>query len=140
VAVLPITGQELEGLQFEASLAFPGRIKQLLTKWRAGLPATIGDREMAVLQGTAPAGAVVTLFFDAENGLLARQLRYAESPVGRIPTQIDYSDYRDVNGVKMPFKWTVTWLDGKDSFEVKSVEPNAKIDAARFAKPAAPRN
>ena len=35
-----------------------------------------------------------------------RQVRYNDSPVGRIPTQTDYSDYREVAGVKMPFKWT----------------------------------
>jgi hypothetical protein len=39
-------------------------------------------------------------------------MRYTDSFVGRFPTQIDYSDYRELSGVKMPFKWTVVWLDG----------------------------
>ena len=39
-------------------------------------------------------------------------------------------------GVKLPFKWTVTWLDGKDTVELKQVRPNADIEAARFARPA----
>jgi hypothetical protein len=55
--------------------------------------------------------------------------------VGRIPTRVDYSDYRDVAGVKIPFKWEVTWLDGKQSFEMTEIQPNAVIDAAKFAKP-----
>ena len=70
--------------------------------------------------------------------MLVRQVRYTDSPVGRLPTQIDYSDYRDVAGVKMPFKWTTTWLDGRDTFEITGVQPNVAIDAAKFAKPAAP--
>ena len=49
---------------------------------------------------------------------------------------MDYSDYREVAGVKMPFKWTVTWLDGQSTYELTSVQPNAAIDASRFAKPA----
>jgi hypothetical protein len=41
----------------------------------------------------------------------------------------------------MPFKWTVTWLDGRSNYELLSVEPNVAIEASRFAKPApsAPR-
>jgi hypothetical protein len=50
--------------------------------------------------------------------------------------QTDYSDYRDVNGLKMPFKYTMTWLDGRDNFELTQIRPNVMIDAARFAKPA----
>jgi photosynthetic reaction center cytochrome c subunit len=65
-----------------------------------------------------------------------RLMRYANSPVGRIPTQVDYSDYRDVAGVKIPFRWTLAWLDGKESFEMAEVQPNAPIDPVKFAKPA----
>ena len=138
VAVVSLTGHDLEGAKLDAALAFPGGIKQALTKWRVGFAATINDREVQVVQGTSTSGALATLFFDAESGLLVRQVRYADSPVGRIPTLIDYADYREVAGVKMPFRWTVTWLDGRDSFELEQVQPNVAIDAARFARPAAP--
>jgi hypothetical protein len=63
-------------------------------------------------------------------------VRYTDSPVGKIPVQVDYSDYRDVSGVKMPFKFTMTWLDGRDNFELTQVRANVTIDAAKFAKPA----
>ena len=62
--------------------------------------------------------------------------RYAASPVGRRPTQYDYSDYREVAGVKMPFKWTMTWLDGRENVELSEVQPNVPMEAAKFAKPA----
>jgi len=42
-----------------------------------------------------------------------------------------------VSGVKMPFRWTVSWLDGRSVFELSEVRPNVAIDAARFAKPKA---
>jgi hypothetical protein len=66
-------------------------------------------------------------------------IRYANSPVGRVPTQFDYSDYRDVAGAKMPFRWTMTWLDGRENVELSEVKPNAAIDVGKFAKPAATR-
>ena len=104
----------------------PGGIKQALTKWRVGFPATINDRDVQVVQGTSTGGALATLYFDAESGLLVRQVRYADSPVGRIPTLVDYADYREVAGVKMPYRWTVSWLDGRDNFELSEVQPNAR--------------
>jgi outer membrane lipoprotein-sorting protein len=36
----------------------------------------------------------------------------------------------------MPFRWTVTWLDGRATFELKDVQPNQQVSAAQFAKPA----
>jgi len=127
-------------LRIDAELAFPARIKQVAGQWRVGAANVIGDREVQVVQGTGSGGALVTLSFDADSGLLLRQVRYVASPVGRLPTQVDYADYREVAGVKLPFKWTVTWLDGKDTVELKEVRPNVAIDAGRFAQPPVPRN
>ena len=89
--------------------------------------SSIGDREVQPVQGTTrrrrDGHAVLRL---RESGLLVRLVRFTESPVGRIVTQIDYSDYRDVSGVKMPFRWTVTWLDGRSTFELTDVQPNVR--------------
>ena len=137
VAVLTLSGQELDGAKLDAQLSFPGQIKQAAGKWRVGFPTLIDDREVDVVQGVTAGGTVVTLYFDKESGLLSRVVRYSDSPVGKIPTQIDYADYRDVSGVKMPFRFTVTWLDGLDTVELSEVRPNVSIDAARFARPRA---
>jgi len=138
VPVLALAGADLDGLRLDAELTFPARIKQLAGNWRVGLPVSINGNDAYAVQGTSAGGATITLFFDAESGLLVRQVRYADSPVGRIPTQTDYSDYRDVSGVKMPFTWTVTWLDGRDTIELKELRANVPVDAARFRRPAAP--
>ena len=136
--VLALGGADLDGLRIDAELAFPARIKQVAGQWRVGAASVIGDREVQVVQGTGSGGALVTLYFDAESGLLVRQVRYVPSPVGRLPTQVDYADYREVAGVKLPFQWTVTWLDGSTTVELKDVRPNAAIDAARFGRPDPP--
>lgn len=139
VPVLPLTGGDLEGARVEAELAFPARLPQMLIEWRVGLPAIIDDREFRVVQGKrAPGGLPIKLYFDPMTGLLVRVVYYNETPVGRIPTQIDYADYRDVSGIKMPFKWTTTWTDGRSVIEISSVQTNVPVDARRFAKPAPP--
>ncbi|PWU02005.1 MAG: hypothetical protein C5B51_21740 [Terriglobia bacterium] len=138
VPVLPLAGAELDGARLDAELAFPVRLRQMLTDWRVGYPTNLNDRDVQVLQGMTASKSPVKLYFDKESGLLVRQVRYAESPVGLNPTQIDYSDYRDVAGIKIPFRWTTTWLDGRSTIELTEVQPNVPIDAARFAKPATP--
>ncbi|HUL66581.1 MAG TPA: photosynthetic reaction center cytochrome c subunit family protein [Burkholderiaceae bacterium] len=134
-----LSGQELDGARFEVELAFPTRIKQALTGVRVGLPASIGDKDYQVVQGRTPAGTLVTLYFDMESGLLARLMHYTDSPVGRIVTQYDYDDYRPVAGVRIPFKWTRTWLDGRSQFVLTDVQPNVAIPADRFALPPSAR-
>ena len=136
VPVIPLTGGDLDGAKVDADLCFPAGIKQILSEWRVGYPTTIDDRQVQVVQGTSAWGSPVKLFFDAKSGLLVRQVRYTNVPVGRVPTQVDYADYRDVAGLKMPFRWTVTWVDGRSTTQLSEVQPNVPIDAAKFAKPA----
>ena len=133
-----LTGAELEGARLDAVLAFPAQLKSALTNWVGAVPSAIGDIDVQVIQGMMPGGYPVKLYFDDESGLLVRQIRYTESPVGRNTWQIDYSDYKDVAGVKMPFKWIFMWQSGKNVVELSDVQPNIAIAADRFAAPARP--
>ena len=84
---------------------------------------------------SGPAGETpVNLYFD-DSGLLVRMVRWNKTVVGTVPTQIDYADYREVEGVKLPFRTTVTWTDGQNTIVLKEVRSNVPIDAAKFARP-----
>jgi hypothetical protein len=130
-----LVGSELDGARFEAELLFPGRIKQALTTWRGAATRSIGDRDFAVVQGSGPRGFLATLYFDPKTNLLSRMVRYGPSPIGRMPTQIDYGDYRDVAGVKFPFEYKFTWLDGRYTAKLSKIETNVAIDATTFGRP-----
>jgi len=130
-----LVGSELDGARFEAELLFPGRIKQALTNWRGAATRSIGDRDYAVVQGSGPRGFLATLYFDPATGLLSRLIRYGPSPIGRMPTQIDYADYRDVGGIKFPFEYKFMWLDGRYTAKLTKVETNVAIDATKFGRP-----
>jgi hypothetical protein len=134
-----LSGDLLAGAKLDAQLLFPGGIKQYLTEWRTSYPFTMGDKDVVVIEGRArPGGPLIKLFFDDATGLLLRQLRYVETPIGRVPTQVDYSDYRAVNGVKLPYKWVTTWTDFRETYELTQVQVNVPIPATRFNKPEAP--
>jgi outer membrane lipoprotein-sorting protein len=138
VALLPLTGGNLDGARLDAMLSFPAQIKQAFSQWQVSA-TEIDSHEVQVLQATNPRQPPVNFYFD-ESGLLVRMLRLVDTAVGRVPTQTDYSDYRDVSGVKMPFKWVTTWTNGQATTELSDVQVNVPIDAARLARPApAPR-
>ena len=135
---LPIeerTGGVVDAARLTAALDFPAQIKKLLTQWRVGGPATIDDRDLTMVQGTMNGKFPVNLYFEDETGLLARTVTYADSPVGFAPMQVDYADYRELAGVKVPYKMTVTWLDGRSIILLTEVRANVAIDASKFARP-----
>jgi hypothetical protein len=141
LAVVPkyeLGGSERDGARLDAQLSFPAQIKQALTDLRVGPPTTIGDKDVQVLQGNGPNGTLATLYFDDTSGLLVRLVRHGRSPIGRVPTQVDYADYREVGGIKFPFRWTFAWLDGRDNFEFSDVKLNVPIEAATFGQPTLP--
>ena len=149
-----LTGGELDGARLDAQLSFPGQIKQALTDLRVSMPITISDlpapasqtqqanitaigqdRLVEVVQGTGPRGLVATLYFDKQSGLLVRMVRYGRSPIGRVPTMVDFGDYRDVAGIQMPFRMIFAWMDGRDAIQLTDIQTNVEIDPAKFEKP-----
>jgi Photosynthetic reaction centre cytochrome C subunit len=130
-----LTGTEWDGARLDAQLAFPDQIKTALTNWKVGVLESMGDKDVQVLQGSGPRGVLATFYFDKDSGLLLREVRYGTSPIGHVPIQMDFSDYRDVNGVKFPFKYQFSWLDGRDQFQLSQVRTNVPIDASKFSKP-----
>src|SRR2546422_2464628 len=133
--LMPMTGDNLTGLKIEAMACFPGQLKSIAANWRSST-ASIGDKDVTVLQGTNPRQPPVNLYFDQTSGLLVRLVRFNDTPIGRVPTQIDYTEYKEVAGVKLPNKWTSTWTDGQVHWEMTDIQANVQIDAAKFDRPA----
>jgi hypothetical protein len=130
-----LDGNDLSGARLDSVLAFPGEIKGALSNWRIGPEDVLHDRTVYVLQGSAPGGLLGTFYFDKETHLLLRYVRQTPSPVGRVSIQQDFDDYRDVNGVKFPFKYSFLWLDGRFTAFINDVKLNAPVDASRLGKP-----
>jgi photosynthetic reaction center cytochrome c subunit len=133
-----LTGSAAEGGKLDGELAFPGNIKSFFNTWRVSYPANIDGHDVNVVQGSGPLGFIATFYFDKQTNLLLRMVRYATSAVGRVPTQIDYSDYRPVAGVMMPFKRTYGWVSGREEYTLTEIKPNVAVDDAKFVKPPAP--
>ena len=134
--LITLTGGNLDRARLEAMVPFPAGLRQAFPQWRVGRTA-IDDVEVLIVQGiTAEKQPLANFYFD-EAGMLIRIVRWTPTPVGAIPTQIDYSDYRVVAGVKVPFKWIVSQTYMQMTVQLSDIQPNVTVDAARFAKPTA---
>jgi hypothetical protein len=136
VPLYPLDGSALAGARLDGQLSFPGGIRQSLTNWKVSFPSTVNRHDVNVVQGTGTDGLVATFYFDKQSGLLTRVIRYTTSSMGRIPTQWDYSDYRAVEGVMIPFKVTYSWISGREDYIFSEVLLNVPIEPAKFEKPA----
>jgi hypothetical protein len=138
--LITFTGGDLDGVRLDSVLSLPAGIKQVITRPVVG-STMIDDKDVIVVQGTANGGRSSTkLYFDKQSGLLVRQVRFADTIIGPVPIQVDYSDYRDVarTGVKLPFHVITTWTDGRSDVVLTSAETNVAIDAAKFNQPTPP--
>ena len=63
----------------------------------------INDRESYQVIIEDSATQSIQLFFDVESGLLLRRVNVTNTMLGPLNVQWDFSDYRDVSGIKLPF-------------------------------------
>ena len=133
-----MSAAENDAARIDADLYFPAHVETLYQKFRVEAGEKIDGHETFLVVGRSEGQPPLRLYFDKESGLLLRLVRYAETPLGRNPTQIDYADYRDANGVKIPFRWTLARPGNRFTIQVEQVQQNVPVDDAKFEPPPAP--
>lgn len=133
-----MSAAESGAARLDADLRFPSHVTQLFKEFTTAAAEKIDGRDALHVLARNEGEPPVELWFDAQSGLLVRLVRYAETPLGRNPTQIDYADYRDADGVKIPFRWSISRPAGRFTIQIDEVHQNVPVDDARFEK--APRS
>ena len=123
--------------QLEADLQLPLRFKQFFSDLRTGKPEKIEDHDVYVVSGLKGGQVAAKFYFDEHSGLLLRLLRYVDSPLGVNPTQVDYADYRDHSGVKIPFQRTIARPGARFKIQIDEAQDNVPVDDTKFDAPAA---
>jgi photosynthetic reaction center cytochrome c subunit len=121
--------------RIDADLYLPAHLKTLCQKFSVDSGQKIDGHDTYMVAGRTEGQPPLRLYLDKESGLLLRLVRYAETPVGRNPTQIDYGDYRDANGVKAPFRWTLARPGNRFIIQVEQLQQNVPVDDSKFAAP-----
>ena len=123
----------LAQLRREAEFYKETRLKELYSKMAVAGRVSVGGREAYVVEATPSGGGdLEKLYFDVQTGLLVRKYSEAKTVLGQFPSQTDYEDYRDVEGVKLPF--TIRWaIPGRTwGRKINEVRQNVPLDDARF--------
>lgn len=130
-----MSGAELIAAKREAEFYGDIKLKQLYPKMTVKSKEKVGAGEAYLVEAVPAEGSPQKFYFDTQTGLLVRVDVETESPQGKIPFEVYLEDYREVDGVKMPF--TVRRNSPAISFTVKldKVEHNVPIDDAKFNKP-----
>ena len=128
-------GSDLDAASMDADLHLATHLKAMFSEIAVRGAEKIDDHEAYVVLGQREAKPPVRLYFDEQSGLLVRLVRFGETALGWLPTQIDYADYRDTNGVKIPYRWTLARPNGRFTIQVSDVKQNVPVDDAKFAKP-----
>lgn len=133
-----MSASENAAAHMDADLYFPLHVKTLYEKFRVDLGEKIDGRDTYLVVGRSETQPPLRLYLDRDSGFLLRLVRYAETPLGRNPTQIDYADYRDANGLKVPFRWTISRPGNQFTVQVEQLQQNVPVDDAKFAPPPEP--
>ena len=132
-----IAGNQLENMR---NGSFPSSFlnyKERGATVELGGKEKVGEREAYVLILTPTSGSVVRQYVDAESYLAIRVRLKVEAPqVGEFEQTTDLLDYRDVDGLKIPFVVKSTSAVQNSTITVTKVEHNTPIDEALFSKPA----
>ena len=137
-AVREMHGPDIDGAAMDADLHFAAHLKTMFSEVKVRGTEKVGDHDAYLVIGKRDGKTPLQLYFDVQSGLLVRLVRFGETPLGRMPTQIDYADYREAGGVKIPFRWTLARPSGRFTIQLSEVKENVPVDDAKFAKPAAP--
>lgn len=101
--VTPITGENLKRSLASIALYNPIKIPDSLSNATATRMAKVDDRDAYVLRMESSPTETMQFFFDVASGLLVRRVTVTNTMLGPLNVQWDFSDYRDVNGLKLPF-------------------------------------
>jgi zinc protease len=99
-----LSAGELAQVKQNAALYQPIKITDEPARMRVDGVEKLGDRDVYVVAVTLDPQRTRKYFFDAQTGLLLRRITTTDTMLAPLPEQVDFEDYRDVDGIKLPFR------------------------------------
>lgn len=136
--VQPLAGQDLSSTRRDADFYQSLDLKKLYPVLVLKGKEDVGQWPAYVIEANSGDGTIRHMYFDVSSGLLIRNVDEMDTPQGHDIVESFLQDYREVEGVKIPF--TVRQVHNKLILIVRitDVKMNQPIDDAKFTKPAAP--
>lgn len=131
-----LSGDDLRRAK-DSAVLIPGlNLKKSYSRLEVKDVSKIDGHDAYRIIASRTSGSPDQYFFDAQSGLLLRVSTQMDSPLGAIPQDTYYEDYRDVSGVKVPFLIRVVRPDGASIYKWDQIQANIPVEDSRFEKPA----
>ena len=135
-----VSGADLDDVRFTADFWRTLRLTQRYSRVMTASREDLNGRTVYVVHGDVKGSKIQEmLYFDADSGLLLRRVTYKPTLLGRLADQVDFEDYRSVDGVKVPF--VIRSANGLsiNTRTYTDIRFNVPVDDAKFAIPALPQ-
>lgn len=130
---------EADGTKLDDPFNLPVQLKQVMLDAKMDRPEVIAGREVYVMTGRTQNLPLVKAYFDKESGMLVRLVHHTDTPFGPYPTQIEYRDFRDVGGRKVPYQWVSSQVRNREFTYAMQAVRATEVDDTRFARPGGTR-
>lgn len=131
------TGPELAETRRDADFYRPLDLRRLYAKFTVRGREKIRERDTYLIEAAPPEGGEPDrIYFDAQTGLPLRLISRRHGPEGSAEVQEDLEDYREVDGVKLPFTMHQNGGDAPVTIQLSEARHNVPIDDSQFARPA----
>jgi zinc protease len=132
-----LSGAELDDAKREADFYHPLDLKKLYAKMTVTGTEKVAEHDAYVIEAASAGGDPDKMYFDTQSGLLVRAVNHRHTPDGVAVFQAEVEDYKDVDGIKLPF--TVHQTSAESAFTIRFTEIHHNLQLAdeQFAKPAA---
>jgi hypothetical protein len=128
----PLPDQLVAQIKRDAVFNKDLKLDQLYSSLTVLGKTSLRDADAYVVQAKPADGPTEKLFFDVKTGLLVRRYTESDTPLGKLPLQTDYEDYRDVDGVKQPFLIHWSFPGRVWGRKIDEIKQNVPLDDAKF--------
>jgi hypothetical protein len=132
-----LSGAQLASMKRGADFYSDINLKQRYPNLEVVDREKVGERDAIVLASQPTPDRIEKLYFDTQTGLLLRTQTITQTVIGPVPEQTDYDDYRDVDGVKLPFIIRQSEVNPRDGWTRKytEIKHNVPVDETKFNMP-----
>jgi hypothetical protein len=128
----PLADQFLDQLKRDAVFYKELKTQELYSELRVLGRSAVRDEDAYVIQAKPASGPVEKLFFNVKTGLLVRRYTESDTPLGKLPLQIDFEDYREVDGIKQPFLIHWSFPGRVWGRKIDEIKQNVPLEDAKF--------
>jgi outer membrane lipoprotein-sorting protein len=130
-----LKGVELGTVERDSEFYAQLRLKNVYAKVSLLGKSKIGYRDVYVMELQPASGPSERMFLDAETYLPVRVNSFRPVGTQMAPVEVYYDDWRDVDGIKFPFRISETTGRQTLVFHVKEIKHNVALNATMFDFP-----